>query len=130
MPETIYSLAGKKVYVAGHRGMVGSAIVRRLASEGCEILTATRGDADLTRQEEVEAWMEKNRPDAVFLAAAKVGGILANDSYPADFLYDNLILEANIIQAAHTVGVEKLMFLGSSCIYPKFADQPITEESL
>ncbi|CDZ50781.1 GDP-L-fucose synthase [Neorhizobium galegae] len=130
MPETIYSLAGKKVYVAGHRGMVGSAIVRRLASEGCEILTATRGDADLTRQAEVEAWMEKNRPDAVFLAAAKVGGILANDTYPADFLYDNLILEANIIEAAHKVGVEKLMFLGSSCIYPKFADQPIVEESL
>ncbi|CDN47377.1 GDP-L-fucose synthase [Neorhizobium galegae] len=130
MPETIYSLAGKKVYVAGHRGMVGSAIVRRLASEGCEILTASRGDADLTRQAEVEAWMEKNRPDAVFLAAAKVGGILANDTYPADFLYDNLILEANIIEAAHTVGVEKLMFLGSSCIYPKFADQPIVEESL
>ncbi|MEN3146452.1 GDP-L-fucose synthase [Neorhizobium sp. IRAMC:178] len=130
MPETIYSLAGKKVYVAGHRGMVGSAIVRRLASEGCEILTASRGDADLTRQAEVEAWMEKNRPDAVFLAAAKVGGILANDTYPADFLYDNLILEANIIEAAHKVGVEKLMFLGSSCIYPKFADQPIVEESL
>ncbi len=130
MPETIYSLAGKKVYVAGHRGMVGSAIVRRLASEGCEILTATRGDADLTRQVDVEAWMEKNRPDAVFLAAAKVGGILANDTYPADFLYDNLILEANIIEAAHRVGVEKLMFLGSSCIYPKFADQPIVEESL
>ncbi|MBP2560928.1 GDP-L-fucose synthase [Neorhizobium galegae] len=130
MPETIYSLAGKKVYVAGHRGMVGSAIVRRLAAEGCEILTASRGDADLTRQADVEAWMEKNRPDAVFLAAAKVGGILANDTYPADFLYDNLILEANIIQAAHKVGVEKLMFLGSSCIYPKFADQPIVEESL
>lgn len=130
MPETIYSLAGKKVYVAGHRGMVGSAIVRRLASEGCEILTASRGDADLTRQAEVEAWMDKNRPDAVFLAAAKVGGILANDTYPADFLYDNLILEANIIEAAHKVGVEKLMFLGSSCIYPKFADQPIVEESL
>ncbi|MBB3593645.1 GDP-L-fucose synthase [Rhizobium sp. BK529] len=130
MPEVIYSLAGKKVYVAGHRGMVGSAIVRRLASEGCKILTATRAEVDLTRQEQVEAWMDKNRPDAIFLAAAKVGGILANDTYPADFLYENLILEANVIHAAHSVRVEKLMFLGSSCIYPKFADQPIVEESL
>ncbi|MBP1844287.1 GDP-L-fucose synthase [Rhizobium petrolearium] len=130
MPEAIYGLAGKKVYVAGHRGMVGSAIVRRLASEGCTILTATRAEVDLTRQEEVEVWMEKNRPDAIFLAAAKVGGILANDTYPADFLYDNLILEANVIHAAHRVAVEKLMFLGSSCIYPKFADQPIVEEAL
>ena len=130
MPEVIYSLAGKKVYVAGHRGMVGSAIVRRLASEGCEILTATRAEVDLGRQEQVEAWMGKNRPDAVFLAAAKVGGILANDTYPADFLYDNLILQANVIHAAHKVRVEKLMFLGSSCIYPKFADQPIVEEAL
>ena len=130
MPEVIYRLAGKKVYVAGHRGMVGSAIVRRLAVEDCEILTASRAEVDLTRQAEVEAWMAKNRPDAVFLAAAKVGGILANDTYPADFLYDNLILEANVIHAARTVGVEKLMFLGSSCIYPKFADQPIVEEAL
>ncbi|MBP2550533.1 GDP-L-fucose synthase [Neorhizobium galegae] len=125
-----YDLKGKKVYVAGHRGMVGSAIVRRLASEGCEVLTASRTEADLTRQVEVEAWMEKNRPDAVFLAAAKVGGILANDTYPADFLYENMILEANIIHAAHKVGVEKLLFLGSSCIYPKFAEQPITEDAL
>jgi GDP-L-fucose synthase len=130
MPEVIYSLAGKKVYVAGHRGMVGSAIVRRLASEGCEILTALHAEVDLRRQDQVEAWMGKNRPDAVFLAAAKVGGILANDTYPADFLYDNLILEANVIHAACKVRVEKLMFLGSSCIYPKFADQPIVEEAL
>jgi GDP-L-fucose synthase len=130
MPDVIYSLSGKKVYVAGHRGMVGSAIVRRLASEGCEVLTATRAEMDLTRQDQVEAWMEKNRPDAIFLAAAKVGGILANDTYPADFLYENMILEANIIHAAHKARVEKLVFLGSSCIYPKFADQPIVEESL
>ncbi|MEK1898013.1 MAG: GDP-L-fucose synthase [Rhizobium sp.] len=130
MPEVIYSLAGKKVYVAGHRGMVGSAIVRRLASEGCEILTALHAEVDLRRQDQVEAWMGKNRPDAVFLAAAKVGGILANDTYPADFLYDNLILEANVIHAAYKVRVEKLMFLGSSCIYPKFADQPIVEDAL
>jgi GDP-L-fucose synthase len=130
MPEVIYSLAGKKVYVAGHRGMVGSAIVRRLASEDCEILTATRAEVDLRRQEQVEAWMGKNRPDAIFLAAARVGGILANATYPADFLYDNLILQANVIHAAHRAHVEKLVFLGSSCIYPKFADQPIVEDSL
>ena len=130
MPEGRYDLAGKRVYVAGHRGMVGSALVRRLAREGCDVLTATRAELDLTRQADVEAWMEREKPDAVFLAAAKVGGILANDSFPADFLYDNLILEANIIHAAHTVGVEKLLFLGSSCIYPKFADQPIVEEAL
>ncbi|WP_281287388.1 GDP-L-fucose synthase [Aliirhizobium smilacinae] len=125
-----YELKGKKVYVAGHRGMVGAAIVRRLAAEECTILTATRAELDLTRQDAVEAWLTSNRPDAVFLAAAKVGGILANETYPAEFLYENLILEANLIHAAHKVGVEKLMFLGSSCIYPKFADQPIVEESL
>ncbi len=125
-----YDLAGKRVYVAGHRGMVGSAIVRRLASEGCEILTASRVEVDLSRQSDVEAWMGKNRPDAVFLAAAKVGGILANDTYPADFLYQNMIIAANVIHSAHEVGVEKLLFLGSSCIYPKFAEQPIREESL
>lgn len=125
-----YDLAGKRVYIAGHRGMVGSAIVRRLASEGCEILTASRVEVDLSRQSDVEAWMGKNRPDAVFLAAAKVGGILANDTYPADFLYQNMIIAANVIHSAHEVGVEKLLFLGSSCIYPKFAEQPIREESL
>ncbi|MBX9457316.1 MAG: GDP-L-fucose synthase [Rhizobium sp.] len=126
----MYSLSGKRVWVAGHRGMVGSAIVRRLAVEGCEVLTASRQDADLRNQAETTAWMDKTRPDAVFLAAAKVGGILANDTYPADFLYDNLMIEANIINGAHRVGVEKLMFLGSSCIYPKFAPQPITEDAL
>ncbi len=125
-----YDLKGKRVYVAGHRGMVGSAIVRRLSSEGCEILTASRFEVDLTRQSDVEVWMEKNRPDAVFLAAAKVGGIVANDSYPADFLYQNMLIAANVIHSAHKTGVEKLLFLGSSCIYPKFAEQPIREESL
>lgn len=125
-----YDLAGKRVYVAGHRGMVGSAIVRRLTSEGCEILTASRAKVDLARQSDVEAWMGKNRPDAVFLAAAKVGGILANDTYPADFLYQNMIIAANVIHSAHEIGVEKLLFLGSSCIYPKFAEHPIREESL
>lgn len=125
-----YDLKGKRIYVAGHRGMVGSAIVRRLSSEGCEILTASRFEVDLTRQSDVEVWMEKNHPDAIFLAAAKVGGIVANDSYPADFLYQNMLIAANVIRSAHETGVEKLLFLGSSCIYPKFAEQPIREESL
>jgi GDP-L-fucose synthase len=123
-------LRGKRVFVAGHRGMVGSAIVRRLAAEQCEILTAGRDELDLMDQAAVRAWLAAQRPDVVFLAAAKVGGILANDTYPADFLYDNLIIEANVIEASHRAGVSKLMFLGSSCIYPKFAEQPIVEESL
>ena len=110
--------------------MVGSAIVRRLAKEDCEILTATRGELDLTNQQATRDWFARVRPDAVFLAAAKVGGILANSSFPADFLYDNLMIEANVVDAAHCAGVEKLMFLGSSCIYPKFAPQPITEDAL
>lgn len=130
MPEVPYLLAGKRVWVAGHRGMVGSALVRRLASEGCAVLTASRSDADLTRQNEVEAWMGREQPQAIFVAAAKVGGILANSTYPADFLYQNLMIEANIIHAAHEIGVEKLMFLGSSCIYPKFSPQPISEDAL
>jgi GDP-L-fucose synthase len=125
-----YSLEGKRVWVAGDRGMVGSALVRRLAREGCEILTASRGDADLKRQVEVEAWMSRVKPDAIFLAAAKVGGILANDRLPADFLYDNLMIQANIVEAAHRAGVGKLLLLGSSCIYPKFAPQPIMEDAL
>lgn len=130
MLADLYSLAGKRVFVAGHRGMVGSAIVRRLAGEDCEILAASRADVDLTRQEQVEAWFADHRPDAVFLAAAKVGGILANDSYPADFLYENLMIETNIIRAAYECGTEKLLFLGSSCIYPKLAKQPIREAEL
>lgn len=125
-----YDLTGKRVYVAGHRGMVGSALVRRLASEGCELVTATRKEVDLKDQAAVRKWFDDTRPDAVFLAAAKVGGILANNSFPADFLYDNLMIEANIIEAAHRSDVSKLMFLGSSCIYPKFAEQPISEDSL
>ncbi len=130
-PETIYPLEGKRVWVAGHRGMVGSALVRRLQSEGCaEILTVTRQEVDLTRQAEVEAWMNANRPDTVFIPAARVGGIYANDSYPADFLYDNLMIASHIIKTAHDIDVAKLVFLGSSCIYPKFADQPIQEDAL
>ena len=128
--EMIFPLAGKRVWVAGHRGMVGSAIVRRLASESCEIITAGRDVVDLTRQAEVEAWMADARPSAVFMAAAKVGGIIANDNYPADFLYDNLMIEANIIHAAFRAGVGKMLFLGSSCIYPKEAPQPIPEGAL
>lgn len=126
----MYGLTGKRVWVAGHRGMVGSAIVRRLAREDCEVLTADRSTLDLMDQAAVRAWVADAKPDAVFLAAAKVGGILANHSYPADFLYDNLMIEANVIEAAHREGVEKLLFLGSSCIYPKLAAQPITEEAL
>lgn len=125
-----YSLSGKRVWVAGHRGMVGGAIVRRLAAEGAEVVTVSRSEVDLKDQAAVRGWVEKSKPQAVFLAAAKVGGILANDSFPADFLYDNMMIEANIIEASHRVGVEKLLFLGSSCIYPKFAEQPIREESL
>lgn len=125
-----YSLAGKRVFVAGHRGMVGASIVRRLGREGCTVLTVPRTELDLLDQRAVRDWFDRERPNAVFLAAAKVGGILANDSYPADFLYDNLVIETNIIEAAYRSNVEKLLFLGSSCIYPKFADQPIQEEAL
>jgi GDP-L-fucose synthase len=126
----IYDLQGKRVWVAGHRGMVGSALVRRLATEKCEILTASRDQMDMLRQEEVEVWMAKEKPQVVFLAAAKVGGIHANNTRPAEFLYENLMIEANIIHAAWKNGVEKLVFLGSTCIYPKMAPQPIAEESL
>jgi len=128
--EPIFSLSGRRVFVAGHRGMVGSAIVRRLASEGCEVLTAGRADLDLKDQRATREWMAQARPDVVIVAAAKVGGILANDSFPADFLYDNLMIEANLIEAAFRSEAAKLLFLGSSCIYPKFADQPIREEAL
>lgn len=126
----MYSLAGKRVYVAGHRGMIGSAIVRRLAGEACEILTADRTELELRDQRAVRAWMAANRPDAMFMAAARVGGISANETYPADFLYDNLSIELNLIEAAHAQNVEKLLFLGSSCIYPRLAPQPIREEAL
>ncbi|GGN57687.1 GDP-L-fucose synthase [Novosphingobium indicum] len=126
---TGYNLEGKRVYVAGHKGMVGSGIIRRLQSEGCEILISDRS-VDLREQAQVREWYKDNSPDAVFVAAAKVGGILANDTYPADFLYDNLMIEANLIGGARAQGVEKLMFLGSSCIYPKMASQPIGEDAL
>lgn len=126
----MYDLAGMRIYIAGHRGMVGSAVVRRLAREGCDVITADRSRVDLLRQCEVERFMLAERPDAVVVAAAKVGGILANDTYPADFLYQNLMIEANITAAAHDAGVQRMLFLGSSCIYPKHADQPIREDAL
>ncbi len=125
-----YSLAGKRVWVAGHRGMVGGALVRRLAREDCEILTADRSELDLMDQAAVRSWAAERKPHAVFVAAAKVGGILANATHPVDFLYNNLVIETNVIEAAFRAGVEKLEFLGSSCIYPKFADQPIREDAL
>ena len=125
-----YTLKGKRIWVAGHRGMVGSAIVRRLASEDCEIVATDERAVDLKNQARTAAWVQALRPAAVFLAAAKVGGILANATYPADFLYDNLMIEANVIEASHRADVEKLLFLGSSCVYPKFAEQPIREEAL
>jgi GDP-L-fucose synthase len=125
-----YALKDKRVWVAGHRGMVGSALVRRLQRERCEIVTAERAQLDLTRQDQVTAWMQEAKPQAVFMAAAKVGGILANANYPAQFLYDNLVMEANVVHAGLVVGVEKLQFLGSSCIYPKHAPQPIPEDAL
>jgi GDP-L-fucose synthase len=126
----MFDLSGKRVWVAGHRGMVGGAVVRRLASEDCEIITAGRDVVDLTDQAGVDRWMEKTRPDAIVLAAAKVGGIHANNTMPAEFLRDNLVLETNVIHAAYQCGVEKLLFLGSSCIYPKLAPQPISEVAL
>jgi GDP-L-fucose synthase len=126
----MYSLDGKRIWVAGHKGMVGRAVVRALEKRDCTILTAERSDADLTRQDEVEKWMSANKADAVIVCAARVGGILANHTYPADFIYDNLMIEANIVHAAHKNGVEKLLFLGSSCIYPKHAAQPMSEAAL
>jgi GDP-L-fucose synthase len=124
-----YELAGKRVYVAGHNGMVGSAIVRRLERDDCTIVAAERS-LDLREQAAVRDWFATARPDVVIVAAARVGGILANDSFPAQFLYDNLMIESNLIDAAYRHGAERLLFLGSSCIYPKFADQPIVEEAL
>ena len=126
-----FDLAGKRIWVAGHRGMVGSAVVRRLAAENVgEILVAPRDKVDLTRQAQVEDWVAAARPDVVVLAAARVGGIAANAARPVDFLHDNLMIEANIMAASAAAKVGKLLFLGSSCIYPKFADQPIVEEAL
>lgn len=126
----IFPLAGKRVLVAGHRGMVGSAVVRRLGKSGCTVLTAGRTDADMRRQDAVEALLGKLKPDAVFVTAATVGGILANSTRPAEFLYDNLMIAGNLIEAARQTGVKKLLYLGSSCIYPRLAKQPMVEAEL
>ena len=125
-----YELTGKRIWVAGHKGMVGSAVVRRLTAENCEVITAGREVVDLANQSAVSAWMGSAKPDVIVMAAAKVGGIKANNDYPVDFLYQNLMIEANVIHAAHINNVERFLFLGSSCIYPKFATQPIQENSL
>jgi GDP-L-fucose synthase len=130
MAKTPFDLNGKTVFVAGHRGMVGGALMRRLAGEGAELLTVGRREVDLRDQAAISAWFKAKRPQVVFLAAAKVGGIVANNTLRAEFIYDNLIIAANVIHAAHLNGVEKLMFLGSSCIYPKLAPQPLREDSM
>ncbi|MGB0683966.1 MAG: GDP-L-fucose synthase family protein [Magnetovibrionaceae bacterium] len=129
--EASYSLEGKTVWVAGHGGMVGGALVRKLELENCKALPiVTRKDVDLRRQAEVEDWMGETKPDVVIIAAATVGGIIANSTRPAEFIYDNLAIETNIIQAAHALDVEKVLFLGSACIYPREAPQPMKEDHL
>jgi len=128
--EAAFSLAGKRVWVAGHNGMVGSALVRRLQIEDCEIVAVDRGKLDLREQAAVRRWVEGAKPDLIFLAAARVGGILANSTYPGQFLYDNLAIQTNVIESARLAGVAKLVFLGSSCVYPRMAPQPIPESAL
>ena len=130
MSDTRLDLSGCRVWVAGHGGMVGSALVRLLGNHPCELLTVSRGQLDLRRQTDVEEWMAEHKPEVIIIAAATVGGILANDTRSADFLYDNLAIEANIVHASHTLGVKKLLLLGSTCIYPRLAPQPITESAL
>lgn len=130
MPPVEFSLAGKSVYVSGHGGMVGSSIMRRLATEFCTVLTASRAEVDLCNQAAVDAWFAANRPQVVVVAAAKVGGIQANDTLRAEFIYENLSIATNLIHAAHVHGAQKLLFLGSSCIYPRLATQPMREDEL
>src|SRR5579862_8343864 len=125
-----YTLRNKRVWVAGDRGLVGSALVRRLQGEGCELVTAPRDSVDLRRPDQVERWMAATKPQAVFLAAARVGGIYANDTRPAEFIYDNLMIQSNVVEASRRAGVEKMLLLGSSCIYPRLAPQPIPESAL
>ncbi len=125
-----FSLNGKRIFVAGHNGMVGGALVRLLKKIDCEILTATSNELDLKKTIEVDEWFDENKPDTVFLAAAKVGGILANSSYPADFLFDNLAIQNSVISNSFKHKIKKFMFLGSSCIYPREAKQPIKENAL
>ena len=123
-------LNGKKVWIAGHHGMLGSALARRLSETSCDLITVARSQLDLTRQNDVEQWMLEEKPDSIFLAAAKVGGIHANSAFPAEFIYDNLAIQMNVIESARKAGVNKLVFFGSSCTYPKYAPQPINEEQL
>ncbi len=131
MPQALlFDLRGKRVFVAGHNGLAGTAIVRRLAGEGCEILTVSRKALDLTQQSDTERWLEQMKPDAVILAAGHVGGISANNTYPADFITDNLAIGLNVIRGSYKAGVKKLLALGSSCIYPKLAKQPMSEDAL
>ena len=130
MTDKIFDLSGKRIYVAGHRGMVGSAIVRRLDGYGCEVITAGREQADLERQDLTERFLSTTKPDAVIVAAGTVGGIHANQAYPAEFIANNLAIALNTIHGSYNAGVKKLLFLGSSCIYPKLARQPIGEEEL
>jgi GDP-L-fucose synthase len=130
-PDGLARLKGGPIYVAGHQGMVGSALVRRLHAAGCrDLLLRSRRELDLTRQADVEAFFRSERPASVFLAAARVGGIQANNTRPADFICDNLVIATNVIRAAHESGVKQLLFLGSSCIYPRLAPQPMSEECL
>jgi GDP-L-fucose synthase len=128
--ELPFRIEGRRIWIAGHRGMVGSALMRRLTREDCELVTVDRDRLDLRRQADVQAWMHETKPEVVILAAARVGGIYANASRPADFLDDNLSLQTNVIKCAAEIGVRKLLFLGSSCIYPRLAPQPISEASL
>jgi GDP-L-fucose synthase len=130
MRPIIFPLKGRRVFVAGHRRMVGSALVRRLAQEECEQLTVARNTVDLRNQAAVDHWFGEHRPEAVLLAAARVGGIQENDTYSGDFLYDNLAIATNVIEASWRSGVAKLLFLGSSCVYPRLAPQPIAESCL
>lgn len=128
--KKLFSHEGKKVYIAGHKGLAGSALVRRLSDQNCELLTASHDDLDLTNQEAVSQWFYSNSPDVVYLAAATAGGIHANYERPAEFIYNNLAIQNNVIHACHKYGVKKLCFLGSSCIYPRLAPQPMSEQSL
>src|SRR5437764_4123767 len=129
-PPTLFPLNRRRIFVAGHRGMVGSALIRRLRQEHCQTLTVGRDALDLRDQPAVDRWFDEHRPEAVLLAAARVGGIHENDTHPGDFLYDNLAIATNVIQASRRIGVAKLLFLGSSCIYPRLAPQPMPESSL
>ena len=129
-PAEIFDLAGKRVFVAGHNGMVGSALVRRLEDENCDVAVVARRDCDLRRSEEVDSYLSRIKPDAIFVAAGKVGGIRANSTFPAEFIADNLAIALSLIRGAHHSKVKKLLYLGSSCIYPRLAPQPMTPEML